>query len=211
MAIADANYRFTFIDVGAPGADGDMNTFARTAIGQQIFNNADSLNLPENEILYDFDCPYFFVADDAFPLNIRIMKPYSSRQRSRENLELDKTIFNYRLSRGRCTVENAFGILTMRWGCLRNEFQSKPQKVRVIAAACCTLHNYMMRNASNYVTTTMIAQFNADDVRADGDWRLLEQLTPIEFVLAFFVWCIFIIYEFKFILIVIVQKVITSH
>lgn len=188
MAIADASYRFTFIDVGAPGADGDMNTFARTSIGQQIFNNADSLNLPENEILHDFDCPYFFVADDAFPLNLKIMKPYSGRsfeknqetgERNTKKLELDKTIFNYRLSRARRTVENAFGILTMRWGCLRSEFQSKPEKVRVIVAACCALHNYMTKNASNYIKPTMIDHFDVNDARNDGDWRSIEQLTPI--------------------------------
>lgn len=190
MAIADANYRFIFIDVGSPGADGDLNTFSRTSIGQKIFNNDDSLSLPENEILGDdFDCPFFFVADDAFPLHLKIMKPYSGRsfeinqetgKRCRKNMELDKTIFNYRLSRARRTVENAFGILTMRWGCLRSEFQSKPEKVRVISAACCASHNYMMKKGGDYVTTTMIDRFSADDGRIDGDWRLIEQLTPMD-------------------------------
>lgn len=178
MAIADADYRFTFIDVGAPGADGDMNTFARTSVGQKIFENSDSLNLPENETLHDFDCPYFFVADDAFPLDMKIMKPYKGQRN--KNLELDKTIFNYRLSRARRTVENAFGILTMRWGCLRNEFQCKPEKVRVIVAACCALHNYMMKNGSAYLTPTTTDQFNADDQRIDGDWRSFVQLAPID-------------------------------
>lgn len=189
MAIADAEYRFIFVDVGSPGADDDLNTFARTSIGQRILNNDDSLNLPESELLYeDFDCPYFFVADDAFPFDIKIMKPFSGRsfetnpetgKRSRKKMELDQTIFNYRLSRARRTVENAFGILMMRWGCLRNELQSKPEKVRVIVAACCALHNYMMKEGSEYVTPTMIDRFNADGERIDGDWRMIEQLTPI--------------------------------
>ena len=189
MAISDANYRFTFIDVGSPGADGDMNTFSRTSIGQKIFINDESLNLPEDEILDDFDCPYFFVGDDAFPLHLKVMKPYSGRsfeknqetgEKSRKNLELDKTIFNYRLSRARRTVENAFGILTMRWGCLRSEFQCKPEKVRVIVAASCALHNYMMKEGKNYLTSTMIDTFIADDQSIDGEWRSHEQLTPMD-------------------------------
>lgn len=188
MAIADANYRFIFFDVGSPGADGDLNTFSRTSIGQQIFNNDDSLNLPEDEVLDDFNCPYLFVADDAFPLDMKILKPFSGRsfeksqetgKKTRKNLELDKTIFNYRLSRARRTVENAFGILIMRWGCLRTEFQSKPEKVRVITAACCILHNYMMKVGTDYVTPTLIDRFTADGSRVDGDWCSTEQLTPL--------------------------------
>lgn len=116
MAIADADYRFTFIDVGSPGADGDLNSFSRSSIGKKILQNDPSLNLPEPFPIVEMDetdLPYFFVADDAFPIDMKIMKPYSGKF-NRAGLDLDKTVFNYRLSRARRTVENAFGILTMR-------------------------------------------------------------------------------------------------
>lgn len=137
MAIADANYCFTFVDVGTPGADGDLNSFSRSSIGRKILQNDPSLNLPERSLIAEMDemeLPYFFVADDAFPLDMKIMKPYSGRF-STNGLNADKIIFNYRLSRARRTVENAFGILVMRWGCLRNEIQSRPEKVQTIVAA----------------------------------------------------------------------------
>lgn len=181
MAIADSNYRFTFVDVGSPGADGDLNSFSRSSIGRKILQNVPSLNLPESSPIDEMDgmdLPYFFVADDAFPLDMKIMKPYSGKFNP-TGLGTDKTIFNYRLSRARRTVENAFGILVMRWGCSRNEIQSRPEKVKIIVAACCTLHNYLMRESNEYFNPSMVDRFDENDIRIDGDWRLNQQLTPL--------------------------------
>ncbi len=46
------------------------------------------------------------------------MKPYSRRSLTRK-----QWVFNYRLSCGRCIVENAFGILAGRWQCLYKSIQ----------------------------------------------------------------------------------------
>lgn len=163
MAIVDADYRFIFIDVRSPGADGDLNTFSRTSIGEKILRNDPSLNLPEKSLIGDVLCPHFFIADDAFPINIRIMKPFSGRFKS-GSLDIAKTVFNYRLSRARRTVENAFGILVMRWGCLRKEFQCKPDKVQAIVAACCVLHNYLLNHSDAYKRGTNETEINYPNI-----------------------------------------------
>jgi len=54
--------------------------------------------------------PYFFVADEAFPLRTDLLQPYSRKN----NLGEKEKIFNYRLSRPRNIIENAFGILASR-------------------------------------------------------------------------------------------------
>jgi len=72
-----------------------------------------TLNLPGPAPLpgTPFKVPYFFVGDEAFPLRTDLMRPYARR-----TLHGDaERIFNYRLSRGRLTIENAFGILASRY------------------------------------------------------------------------------------------------
>jgi hypothetical protein len=51
--------------------------------------------------------PYVFVVDSAFALNNHMMKPYSGVHDKGNG----KRVFNYRLSRARRVVENAFGIM----------------------------------------------------------------------------------------------------
>lgn len=50
--------------------------------------------------------PYVLVADDAFSLTENIMKPYTTDL----NKKSPKRVFNYRLSRERRIIENAFGL-----------------------------------------------------------------------------------------------------
>ena len=66
------------------------------------------------------------------------MKPFSRR-----NLPEAERIFNYRLSRGRRVVENAFGILSNRFRCLLTTMQQTPKVVESIGLACRCFHNLM--------------------------------------------------------------------
>ncbi|XP_058818499.1 uncharacterized protein LOC131682978 [Topomyia yanbarensis] len=170
LAACDADYRFTFIDVGSPGADGDMNVFGRTKFGQDILEDCGLLELPPDASVNGIEIPFFFVGDDAFPLSSRIMKPYGTGSA----FSNEQKIFNYRLSRARRTIENAFGLLTMRWGCLRSEFLCYPDKVKVIVGACCALHNFLLKS-SHFDHVDRIE----NGVFIEGEWRRLNQLDQI--------------------------------
>lgn len=109
LALVDADYRFLYIDVGASGCGSDGGIFDKTPIRQAL--EEQTLGLPDPETLPggDVPVPYFIVGDDAFPLRTWMMKPYPQRGLSRE-----KRLFNYRLSRARRVVENAFAIVSSR-------------------------------------------------------------------------------------------------
>ena len=74
------------------------------------------------------------MGDSGYPLLTWLMKPYAhntSAQRS----------YNYRLSRARIVVENAFGRLKARWRQLLKPNDMLIENVPNLVAACCVLHN----------------------------------------------------------------------
>ncbi|XP_055919377.1 putative nuclease HARBI1 isoform X2 [Eupeodes corollae] len=132
MAVADAQYRFIYIDVGAYGSEGDASVFLTSSFGRSIVQN--TIALPESTYIGCNQMPFVFVGDDAFPLSERIMKPYTPQRGA--NLSDSETIFNYRLSRARRCVENSFGILVAKFACLSRTLFCGPERAQKITSAC---------------------------------------------------------------------------
>lgn len=109
LALVDSNYKFIYVDVGANGATSDAGIFMNTPLRAALEDNR--VGLPPREPLPGGDrpIPYFIVGDDAFALKEYLQKPFPHRGLSRH-----ERIYNYRLSRARRVVENAFGILSNR-------------------------------------------------------------------------------------------------
>lgn len=174
MACCDAHYNFTYIDVGAYGSEGDANVFAASNIGKALVN--DDLPFPENASVGSIKMPFYLVADDAFPLHKRIMKPFI-KKRGACYLNQDERIFNYRLSRARRCIENAFGILRTKWQCLGRTLYCTPEKARKIIIACCYLHNFLrQRNSTTYCSPTYVDSLDEGGNIIEGDWRKLSNL-----------------------------------
>ena len=136
MAVVDADYQFLFIDVGTQGSAADGGIWKNCALGAAL--EEQRAGLPEAEPLpgETVKVPYCLVGDDAFALRPWMMKPYPSR-----NLSRQQRIFNYRLSRARRVVENAFGITAMRFRCLLTTMAQRPENVQTIVYTACVLHN----------------------------------------------------------------------
>ena len=170
MALVDADYRFIWVDVGSNGSAGDAQVFNGGKLKQAIVTG--SLNFPPPDALPndDKEMPYFIIGDDAFALQKWLMKPFSLR-----NLTKSQRIYNYRLSRARRIVENAFGILAHRFRCLLSTMQQDPKNVAAITLTCVTLHN-LLRNKSK--SNVIIEDQEDDDHQMiPGAWRNDTPLT----------------------------------
>lgn len=163
------------MDIGALGHNSDASIFRKSKFGKAILEESENLCLPPPEILTGTNqvAPFVFVADEAFPLHTNLMRPYPGR--STGNLPQEHNVFNYRLSRARRVVENAFGILASRWRVYRKPIiASKDTIVNIIKATVC-LHNWLReRRTSGYVTEGLVDIFNADGTITPGQWREVE-------------------------------------
>lgn len=140
LAVVDASYRFCIVGVGAYGRTSDDGVLANSAFGMAL--QRGTADLPVDSTLPGAEdhgvMPYTFVGDAAFPLKRYMMRPYSGKLLPRE-----KRIFNYRLSRARRVVENAFGHLACQWRMYRHVMGQKPETVEPLVKASCILHNFM--------------------------------------------------------------------
>ena len=174
MALVDGDYKFSWVDVGSSGSSGDAQVFNHSELKEHL--EKGTLGLPQQDVLPgdDRDVPYFIAGDDAFALRSWLMKPFSKR-----NLSDDERIFNYRLSRARRIVENAFGILAHRFQCLLTTLKQRPKTVTSIVLACICLHN-LMRIRYPKQQNTEVDQEDQHHNIIPGAWRLDKPLLQLQ-------------------------------
>ena len=106
------------------------------------------LDVPPNKRLPNFPqegpMPHVIVGDEAFPLLHNLMRPFPGKGEGTSSKE--DAIFNYRLSRARMVVENAFGILAQRWRIFSRKIPLSTDNVDKVVKAACVLHNYLTKD-----------------------------------------------------------------
>jgi len=145
MVVVDADYNFLYADVGCQGRISDSEVIQNTSFFKRL--KEEKLEIPPAKKFTGREkaVPYVFVADDVFPLEENIIKPYPGSHEKGSA----KRIFNYRLSRARRVVENVFGILSAVFRVLHKPMLLEPKKAKLVVITCVYLHNFLRKEKSS--------------------------------------------------------------
>lgn len=175
MAIVNAKYEFIYLDIGKNGRNSDGGVIQRSEFLNRLKGGV--LHLPSSSETVE-GLNFVFIGDDAFGLHEHLLKPYPLR-----NLTAQQKIFNYRLSRARRVVENAFGIMASRFRIFHTAMNVAVEKVDIIVECCCMLHNFLRCTTVSYMPSSAV---DMEDITSGtivpGDWRNdstgLQNLAP---------------------------------
>ncbi|KAG8237137.1 hypothetical protein J437_LFUL011185 [Ladona fulva] len=158
LTLVDADYCFTFIDVGAQGRMNDAGVFACITLYHKMLMR--ELSFPPDESLpgRQLSVPCFYSSS--------ILKPYAGNH-AKGTIE---RIFNYRLCQAQRIVENVFGILAYVFCVLKSPMLLQPKKAARVCMICALLHNYLWRSTSSRHIYTPNGVF---DYEADGHFKQL--------------------------------------
>ena len=171
MAICDANYCFTMFDVGQFGSNNDSGVLANSTMG--VAFESERLKVPKGRVIDQETgiLPYFLVGDEVFPLKTWLMRPCPGTDLSCE----EKKIYNYRHSRARMVIENAFGILSTRWRIFYKPIKFTLENAENYTVACLALHNYLRQtNNAVYTSVGFVDSESRDGSIKEGEWRSMK-------------------------------------
>jgi hypothetical protein len=102
------------------------------------------------------------------------MKPFGQRSST------EQKVFNYRLSRARRVVENAFGILSNKFQILQRDITLSVDKVQHVTLTCCVLHNFIKKHdGKNYIIGIDVENTERVELTT-GLWRTEAFTTGLE-------------------------------
>ena len=188
------------------GAMQDGQIWNNCDFGTSLENGTADLPDPEPLPGGHEPMPFTLVGDEAFGLKTYMMRPYSKPKRRRgpqaaaqdnndgsdvddppahdldpalQALSIPRRIFNYRLSRARRVIENAFGILVAKWQILAGQLCCKVGTGEAIVMALICLHNFLIDSEMdaappqrNYVRPGMAdGEGPNGELLENGEWR----------------------------------------
>jgi hypothetical protein len=82
MAVTDADYCFTAVEVGAYGSSSNFNVFKNSTFGKLLDSN--KLNIPEPRVLpidaEGLAMPFQLLGDEVFALSDHVLRPYPQKK-----------------------------------------------------------------------------------------------------------------------------------
>jgi hypothetical protein len=137
QAVVDSKKRFIDLFVGMPSSTNDSRTLCRSGSYASIQHHR-ILN-DRNGVQHEGFFPYLLGAK-GYPLLSWLMVPHKEVR----PLSVLERLYNKRLRRGRCVVENAFGLLKMNWRVLLTKSDLSVKIMPDVVYACAILNNLIM-------------------------------------------------------------------
>lgn len=164
QAICDAKYCCTHFDIGAIASTINASILSELKIGRIFEESTTAFIILRKSSHNDKLLPFVVIGEDISPLGGWLMKPYTG-----QNLQECHSVHNYRLSRARHCIENAFGILSARWRIFRRPIKGNVDLVKKIVVC---LHNYLFLNDNtNYTQTGFVDRCDTSGNIIQGDWK----------------------------------------
>lgn len=164
LAVCDSNYKFLYIDVGAPGKSSDSTTFKNSTLYKLLQSNTIKLPSPkpvsENR---PYKVPYVLVGDEGFGLCQFLLRPFAGKY-----LPVGKKVFNYRLTRARRYIECSFGIMTNKWRIFHRALNVEESLAESLIKTCCLLHNFVRERDGYNFDDIVCVNGLVDDMRVDN-------------------------------------------
>ena len=146
QAVVDSNKRFLDLFLGMPGSTNDCRVLRRSSLYQKGMHST----LWDPAISFEGFSPYL-LADSGYPVLPWLMVPH----RGPGNLPIADTLFNRKLRRGRCVVENAFGILKQSFRELLVKSDLQVTFLPDVITCCAILHNILLGQSHEAVETLL--------------------------------------------------------
>lgn len=102
-------YRFTSINLTAPGRSHDSRVFEDSCLKEQHAHN--QIFYKNSKTIESVQVPMLLLGDGAYRLTKFLMKPYPHKAKK----TVAQARFNYYLSRTRRVIENTYGHFIGRW------------------------------------------------------------------------------------------------
>lgn len=140
FAMCDANYCFTYVEIGSYGKSSDAGIFNNSKLFHKMCENSLGIPPPCSLPNSTEQFPHVILGDEAFPLSENLLRPYGGNRLTEEKLN-----FNYRLSLARRYIECTFGILANKWRIFHRPIDVDIDFANNIIKAACVLHNFVRR------------------------------------------------------------------
>lgn len=137
QGVCDHRRRFLNVCIQAPGGCHDAAHLRSSTLWRMLLDD----QLPHNQIykVNGKNIQPYLLGDSAYPLRIGLMKCYNTTKSG----DPKKDLFDRKWRAGRVKIENAFGILKMKFQILQN-LNVKLEYAPTVVTACCILHNFLI-------------------------------------------------------------------